>query len=301
MINIILQLFTYMRQLYIISLICCLSGLMYAQIDNVRIDTIAQGFISASALAIDPKGNIYVSDAGADEIVKLAPDGNILTRIGGYGWTTTALDRPSDIISPNGLDIYVADYGNRRILRFDQNLNLISLIPPEGNSERIEHVFGYPISIGISSFGKLFILDDENKRLVKISSINAIERIIGGNEAGRGKLRSPRKMRIDSHDYIYIQDENEIIAFDVFGNYLRSFGKGLFKAFKAFTIDNDSIVVIDSCMLYELDTKGKKVIEFSLCSLLGEYKNLQDILVAGKYIYLLTKHDLLIVRKDDVL
>ena len=290
-----------MRLLFIVSLTCCLAGLMYAQIDNVRIDTIARGFKLASALAIDPKGNIYVCDAGADEIVKLAPDGNIITRVGGYGWSTTALDSPHDVISPNGLDIYVADYGNRRVLRFDQNLNLISLIPSEGNSERVAHVFGYPISIGISSFGKLFILDDENKRLVKISPLNAIERIIGGNEAGRGKLRNPRKMRIDSHDYIYIQDVNEIIAFDVFGNYLRSFGKGLFKDLKAFTIDNDSIVVIDSCMLYELDNKGIKVFEFFLGSLFSGCNNIQDITIAGNKIYLLTEHDLLIVRKDDVL
>jgi DNA-binding beta-propeller fold protein YncE len=288
-----------MLLIFLIGLIVCKCNTVSAQEARYAVDTIARDFNKASAVTVDPKGIIFVADEGTNEIIKLAPDGKILLRVGGYGWTTTALDQPRDIISPNGIDVYVADYGNHRIIRFDRNLNIVSLIPPEDKNSAVNRLFGYPLSIALSSLGRLFILDGENKRLLQIASPNRIERSIGGIDAGKGRLKNPQKTRLNSKNNIFVQDGNKIIAFDVFGNYLRSFGKEVFKALRTFAVNDNNLFVIDSCYLYEMNVTGDIISEISLSVWIKEDSGIIGVFAKEKMVYLLTEHDLYLIRKKD--
>lgn len=249
------------------------------------------GFSDAVAFSVDPLGNIFVIDNGSNELVKLAISENNISRVGGYGWTETAFDKPRDIISPNGLDVYVADYGNHRVLRFDRNLNLLSIVPSGDNDPRKSRTFGYPLSIALSRFGKLFILDSENKRLVKISKENTIESSIGGTDAGRGRLRKPIKVRISNKDHIYIQDDNQILVYDIFGNYLRSIGKGIFQHISTFTIEGDTIYALDSCIIHRMDIDGKSKHQINLDKYIGNCYNVIDIYFNDHNMFFLTKNE----------
>ena len=80
----------------------------------------------AVAISSDPLGRLYVIDAENDQLLQLSSDGLLLRKIGGYGWSELSFDMPSDISTQNGLDVYVADYGNHRIQRYDQHLNYVS-------------------------------------------------------------------------------------------------------------------------------------------------------------------------------
>jgi len=211
------------------------------------------------------------------------------------------LDRPHDIIALNGLDIYVADFGNHRILRLDRNLNFIASIPAELNLDKQNRLFGYPLSVSLSSFGKLFVLDGENIRLLQVSSFGKVERSIGGNEAGLGKLKNPQKIRLNGSNYIFVKDLNKIIAFDVFGNYLRTFGKGVFTDLKTFATYEENLFIIDSTMLIKMDLNGKKIKELNLDRWINEYSSIADIFVTSKRIYLLTEHRLFSCKRDGLL
>src|SRR5881394_4402970 len=91
--------------------------------------------VNATAFAIDPQGNRYVLDAVQNVVVKLNPTGVAVRSVGGYGWSDLTFDQPSDISVPNGLDVYIADYGNHRIVRYDHSLNFVSTIPPKSTPE----------------------------------------------------------------------------------------------------------------------------------------------------------------------
>ena len=91
-------------------------------------------FTNAVAFSIDPSGAIFVLDAGTHELLKFSQDGELLQSTGGYGWSEVTFDQPSDVVAPNGLDIYVADYGNHRVLRFDRHCTLVSVLPREGDA-----------------------------------------------------------------------------------------------------------------------------------------------------------------------
>src|SRR5262245_35439924 len=106
-------------------------------------------FRNATCFALDAEGNFYVIDQGTSELLKLSPEGKLLVKVGGYGWSNPGFDHPSDIIAPNVLDVYVSDYGNHRIEKFDRTLNLVSTLPSE-TEESPERDFGYPGGVGVS-------------------------------------------------------------------------------------------------------------------------------------------------------
>ena len=130
-------------------------------------------FKNASAFTITAAGILYVADASSDEIYKLDTLGNNLKDVGGYGWDEGAFDHPVDVFA-NPLSVYVTDKNNHRIQRFDKDLNFISLLYTRENDNPAER-FGYPLSAVTSNQGDLFILDSENKRILKFDLQVSVE------------------------------------------------------------------------------------------------------------------------------
>jgi DNA-binding beta-propeller fold protein YncE len=213
-------------------------------------------FQRARAFSIDPHGNIYVIDGGASKIVKLSPEAELLETAGGYGWTEQAFDQPADVIAPNGLDVYVADYGNHRVQRLDRNLNFVSSFSTREDGTAVVQ-FGYPRGVAQDRFGALFITDGENKRIVKVNPAGAIELVFGDIAAGEGRLESPSRVRVSSDDRVYVQDLNRIVIFDIFGNFLGTLGNNLFRRLRSFAVEEKTVYVLDSCTVDAFREGGK--------------------------------------------
>jgi len=252
-------------------------------------------FQRALACSVDPHGNVYVIEGGASKVVKLSPEGEVLETAGGYGWTDQAFDHPADVTAPNGLDVYVADYGNHRIQRFDRNLNFVSSFSTR-DDEAAAVRFGYPRGVAQDRFGSLFITDGENKRIAKVNSSGVIESVFGDIGAGEGRLESPSRVRVSSDDRVYVQDLNRIVIFDIFGNYLGTLGNKLFQRLRNFAVEEKTVYVLDSCTVDAFREGGKgdhlRVVltqKYDPCAAV-------DIEVKGDRLYVLTEHRLAIEK-----
>ena len=256
--------------------------------------TIAIGtFKSAVALSVDPFGNMYVIDGGTSELLKYSADGRLLAKVGGYGWEQGTFDRPADVVTPNGLDVYVADYGNHRIQRFDRNLNFVSSYSTQQDEEQPIR-FGYPQSVALSRFGSMFIADGENKRIVKLTPDGAVERVFGDIGSGAGKLSSPRKVRVSADDRAYVIDGNAVVVFDVFGNYIRRLGTGSFAGIRSLAVDQRTVYILDSCRAYTLGRENSIGHELDLAQFHDQLHpcDILDAQFAGEARYFLTRHQL---------
>ncbi|MCX8056848.1 MAG: NHL repeat-containing protein [Ignavibacteria bacterium] len=172
---------------------------------------------SANDFSINENRNsIFLTSAGTNEILKIDLNGKVQKKIGGFGWNYGQFDFPASIVS-TAIDIYVADYNNHRIQRFDHNLNFISSLQ---SSDKLN--FEFPISISLSNKGDLYILDSRNKRVLKINAFNRVERTFGNYESGNVILSNPTVLKIDKKQVIYILDETKIFLFDEYGNYLKT-------------------------------------------------------------------------------
>ena len=127
-------------------------------------------FTDASSFSYNPSGFFYVADRHTNEIFKIDTLGNIIKYIGGYGWDESNFDDPIFIFSTL-LNVYVTDKNNHRIQIFDKDLNYITQLSNknlESTNKNLENSkFGYPLGCVVSSMGDFFVLDSENKRILK--------------------------------------------------------------------------------------------------------------------------------------
>jgi len=182
-------------------------------------------FQNPMAVSVDPKGNVYIADTGNNRIQKLDLYGRVIKFIGGFGWESEQFQNPVDICADNGLDVFVADYENRRIERYDKDLNWISsFYSDETLPEQLR--FGFPCGVAISIHGELFLVDDENYRLLKLNTQRQPDLSFGDFDWGEGKLDKPCKVFVGLDDRVYVTDQSagRIVVFDYFGNYLSHWG-----------------------------------------------------------------------------
>ncbi len=252
----------------------------------------AARFENATSIALDPGGDIYVLDGGKNMLIQLSAQQTGKRASGGYGWSDVAFDQPKDVVAPNGLDIYVADYGNHRIQRLDRNLNFVSAIPAAGN--QTEPAFRYPMSVAVSRQGALFITDGENGRILKYVN-NVLERTFGDVGGGAARLRQPSRVRISDKDIVYVQDRNLLVRYDYFGNYLSPFGPGALRKLIAFTLDHRKVYAVDSSAVYAFNSNGMLDWSLPLDSLMTstEGEAPVDIALSKDTLYLLTPHRLI--------
>lgn len=239
--------------------------------------------------SMDPAGFTYVLDMESDQLMKLSTEGKLLQSIGGYGWSEVSFDQPADVSSPNGLDVYVADYGNHRIQHFDRNLNFVSTLFFR-DKEDVNERFGYPRSVAVSRLGELFLIDGENIRIVKVVDNNTFDRAFGGQGSGKGRLQNPSRVRVSITDQVYVQDGNTLKLFDVFGNYIRTIGEGMFSSLRTFTLDRKNVYVLDSCTLRVFDEHGSMEDSTAVTPPLTEGCDINDIAVQGSTVYFLGPH-----------
>ena len=183
-------------------------------------------FVQPHGIAIDPDGNVWVTDAqGANgkghQVFKFSPEGKILLVLGKAGVAGNGPDtfnQPTDVaIAPNG-DIFVAD--------------------------------GH-VEVETKPDGELYVPDgpgsNPNARITKFSKDGRFIKMWGTKGSHAGELDGPHGLAFDSKGRLFVADRtnSRIEIFDQDGKYLaewRQFGRpsGIF-------IDqNDTLYVTDS-------------------------------------------------------
>jgi len=243
-------------------------------------------FSNPHGISISPTGEVYVADTGNNSIKKFSSAGKLLAHVTGYGWGELEFDQPYDVDAKRGVAIYVADYNNHRIQRFDKNLNFIATF--KGNADDGKF-FAFPRSVAVSKFDELFLIDAENVRCVKINKLNQVVKVFGGIEAGQGRLINPIQISISPQNLIVVLDENDVLIYDYYGNFLKRFGLGLFN--KPTGVFADSLIfVADGKDVFMFDYDGKKIAKISF----GE--TVRDIAYQNSLIYCLTDKEVLVYK-----
>jgi DNA-binding beta-propeller fold protein YncE len=80
------------------------------------------GFYGPRRIAIGPDDSVYIADQGRTRIVKLSPDGHVLSNWGSKGSADGQFNDPTSVaVDSTTGKVYVADPINKRIQVFDQN------------------------------------------------------------------------------------------------------------------------------------------------------------------------------------
>jgi hypothetical protein len=290
-----------MAELFAI-IICLLawSTPSYAQTaDTVLVEEYAVGsFQRATRIVQGTQGMIYVLDADENKISMFSNLLDPSKSIGGFGWSSSSFDKPTGVAS-DGVNIYISDYGNHRIQRFDRDLNYISSFSTRDTSD-VASRFGYPLDVALSELGDLFILDGENIRVMKFNTQDVFERTFGDINGGRGKLQNPVKL-VATNSHVMVGDKNRILLFDYFGNYLASIGEGIINNLSGFTILPGALLAASSDTLWWFSRDGALEKFTSLDHIIsGERINqIQDVASNGKQLFLLSPQQIHVFKMNN--
>jgi hypothetical protein len=240
---------------------------------------------------VDIYGTIYVLDSELSMLRVLDAHGTALRGAGGQGWGNEQFDQPSGLWARNGLNIYVADYGNHRIQRFDRTISYVATLSTRTSDDPAVR-FGYPTDVSVSRQGDLFLCDGENVRILKVNQLNQVDRSFGGPGAGKGTLSAPRMIEVGPRDFVYVLDEERIVVLDNFGNYVRELGAEYLREPRAIFGDERVLLVLERSAILRFDEAGRVTGQVSLKELPTYGRELRDIGLFNGEIYLLAEDGL---------
>ena len=144
-------------------------------------------------IAIDgSSGDIYVTDFGNHKIRKITSSGVVTTFAGstsGYldGTGTAArFNQPWGIIVSNwNGDVFVSDYGNNRIRKITST-GIVTTLAGSGTAGSVDGTgtaasFSYPSGLALDYYSNLYVADQLNNRIRKITSSGVVTTIAGSS------------------------------------------------------------------------------------------------------------------------
>ncbi|MFD0417947.1 hypothetical protein [Streptomyces sp. NPDC127108] len=183
-------------------------------------------------VAVDRSGNLFISDHGNHRIRKVTPNGNITTVAGngtagyvsdGGPAIATRLHYPLGVtVDPEG-SLYIADRHNHRIRKVTPN-GIITTVAGNGTAgyvsdggPAIATRLHYPWGVVLDEAGSLYIGDNHNHRVRKVTSDGIITTVAGNGTAGYvddggpaagTRLFYPYGIALDRAGHLYIADCN---------------------------------------------------------------------------------------------
>jgi hypothetical protein len=223
------------------------SGNVYvADLDNARIRKISpdgvvttiggtgmDGYVDGPAatsqfrlpmgVVADNAGNVYVADAGNNRIRKIS--GGIVSTIAGDGLAgsvdgaaaTARFNNPMKIKIDAAGNLIVLDQSNHRIRKIS-TAGTVSTIAGSGTAGYLDGTaataqFNYPAGLAIDQNGNIYVGDQLNQRIRKISTDGVVTTLAGTGVAGfddgntnNAKFHNPNGLDITSTGIIYVAD-----------------------------------------------------------------------------------------------
>ncbi len=158
------------------------------------------GLNSPDGVAVDPTGNLYVTDRGHDRVLKLpagSVDQAVLPLTGLKGPGGVAVNPVVDLLSPGGA-LYVTDRGNDRVLKLSNvaifgATQTVTVLPFTGLKG--------PDAVAVDAVDALFVADRGNNRVLKLSAGAATQTVLPFTG-----LNSPDGVAVDPTGNLYVTD-----------------------------------------------------------------------------------------------
>jgi sugar lactone lactonase YvrE len=172
-----------------------------------------------NGLALDAKGDLYISDIGTHQILKL--ERGRLTVVAGTGESGFSGDggpavkaqlfAPHDLLFDTEGNLLIADTQNHRIRRIDRR-GVITTIAGDGTASKAS--LNNPQSIALDREGNLLVADTYNHVIRRIDRTGAITTFAGsqagfdgdGGPAAKAQMSLPMAVIVAPDDSVYVSD-----------------------------------------------------------------------------------------------
>jgi sugar lactone lactonase YvrE len=193
---------------------------------------------SPSGIALDAKGDVWVSDTGDNRVVEFSATGTVLATFDPTG--TYALNGPTALTLNSAGDVFVADTGNNRVVELSPSgAGLETFGTASGSGE-----LSGPRGVAVNSSGTVLIADTGDERVAEFSSTGTYK------SAFSTDMGSPEGIAIDSSGDVWVANAgvddagpDRVLEYNSSGTYEASLGTG--EASTLGGLSNPSDVALD--------------------------------------------------------
>ncbi|WP_339726075.1 IPT/TIG domain-containing protein [Maribacter stanieri] len=228
-------------------------------------------FDAPVGITSDSNGNIYVADLFNNSIRAITPSGEVTTLLDLNSSELIPVLGQNFSFNPDGLaiddedNLYITERSSHSILKVAFS-GEISRIAGDGTSGYVDGngtsaKFSYPKDIAVDSNGNLYVTDNGNNVIRKISTSGDVSTFAGstvsGFSNGTGAIASfnyPQGITIDSQDNLYVVDvgNHSIRKIDMLGSVTTLAGNGI----SGFTSGIGSQAMFNQPRGISIDTNG---------------------------------------------
>ncbi|MBD2700853.1 hypothetical protein IC229_09400 [Spirosoma sp. BT702] len=183
-----------------------------------------------SGVAIDASGNLYIADQYNNRIRKVTTNGIITTIAGTYSSSHSGDGGPAinAALSPYAVsldgsgNLYIVDRSNRRVRKITMSSGIISTVAGNGaegfsgdGGQATNASLSSPSGVAVDASGTIYIADQYNQRIRKVSTNGIISTLSGngtigsigdGGPVANALLNYPAGLAVDATNNIYITD-----------------------------------------------------------------------------------------------
>ena len=185
-------------------------------------------------VSVDSAGNLYIADFNNFRIRKVNAATGVITTVAGNGSgvysgdggaaTGAGLVAPGEVKADSEGNLYITDYNGCRIRKVAAGTGIITTVAGNGTpgyagdgGAATSAELQYPGGVAIDSAGNLYITDQRNDRIRKVSATTGIITTVAGNgtqgfsgdggAATSAELYYPGTIAIDSANNLYFSDQ----------------------------------------------------------------------------------------------
>ena len=174
-----------------------------------------------SGVALDSKGNAYVTDEWMNRVSVFDRSRNFVTYWGTEGNGPGQFSGPSGIFIDGQDTVHVVDGRNHRVQKLATDGTYLGEFGGLGSGEG---QFDTPWGLTLDGEGYVYVADHKNNRVQKLTAAGDFVAQYGSYGTGRGQLNRPSDVAVDPDGDIYVCDwgNNRVQIFTPEGRFLTS-------------------------------------------------------------------------------
>ena len=257
-------------------------------------------FNQPAALDVTAEGMLIVVDSGNNRLQVFDQRGNLQRTVGGFGFNYEQLNAPKDVWARMLINIYVSDFNNQRLVRYDRNFRFLSDLKYQDSWDD-QFQFAEVSSCAINSQNDLFLLDYSEQKIIKFNRTDTPERTFGAYESGAGELQDARQLDILNNKYLLISDagRQSLLIYDFFGTFVREIADSAFKSPGGLAVDGKGTIYLadaDAKKIFYISA-GRQTVSALPLRLSKSLKRPEDVALWQKRLYILDGDQLLITEQ----
>ena len=178
-------------------------------------------FFDPLSVVADASGNIYVADAGDNQIRKVTSAGAVTTFAGNADSTNAVavFTNPTGVARDAAGNIFVAGYLTNTILKITPGGTITTLAgtgqPGAANGPANSATFYFPNSVAVDGTDNVYVADGVNNLIRKITPDGTVSTLAGNGTAGAAdstgtaaSFDGPAGLAVDAAGNVYVADSN---------------------------------------------------------------------------------------------